>query len=80
MKWVRKGSVTVRISPDMALCIARGGTYEGTGTNRRVRIIREVITRKLLPFVPCYRTTESATLPPSVEYLNRTRGGGKRAA
>lgn len=45
------------------------GEYEWEGTARRVRKIRALRLRPELPWRRCHRTTESATLLPSIEWL-----------
>lgn len=79
VKWVRPGSTTVRIQPNAALAIARGGIYEGSVEAGRLRLIRELVPPKPVTWQPCWRTTEAAVFPPGVEWVARTRSKGRPA-
>lgn len=59
---------TLRISTKLALLMARSGEYEWSGTVRRVRWMSPIQRH---PWQACYRTTRSATLQPSIDWLHQ---------
>jgi len=70
VKWVREGTPTSRIPPNAALCIARGGIYEGKVEAGRLRLIRELVPpRPAVRDDECWRVSQAAVLPISLEWL-----------
>lgn len=53
---------SMKITPAVALMLVRGGRYEGGGSTRRVRYIREISPGS--SWQRCWRTTEAAVFPP----------------
>jgi hypothetical protein len=49
--------------------LVSSGTYTWGGTLNRVRWIRSIVIYS--PWQSCYRTTDAAVLPPSIEWLQR---------
>jgi hypothetical protein len=58
----------IRISAALALRMIQCAEYEWAGTPRRVYYMRPVNIR---PWQACYRTCASATIQPSLEWMQR---------
>jgi hypothetical protein len=69
-------SRVVTISAMIALRLARGGRYDWCGSRHRVRKMRPIHTHR---WQACYRTTQAATLQPSIEWLRGASVCGTQA-
>lgn len=86
VKLLRTGDSAVKITPEHALLLVSRGTFAGEGSPKRIKKIWEIeptvgsvgaeVERKSTPWTLCYRTLDSACLPPSVEWLNTRLSGG----
>lgn len=62
VRWIRDGVPASNIDPAMALCIAKGGLYEGKITGGRVKLIRELPSPKRNPYLACWLNSDAAVL------------------